>query len=236
MGISDFFLPNIKGAVGEGINALLLKFLDREKYLTINDVYLPLDNGKTSQLDHVVISPYGIFVIETKNYKGWIFGDENSPYWTQVIYKEKNNFYNPIKQNNGHIRALKNILKDYNNIDYISIIAFSAQAQLKDIKSYTSHVTYIPGVIKTIKGYNCEILDMGEVKNIYETIIKNNVKNGEIKKEHIRNIRSNMNEKKFKINCNICPSCGGTLVERNGKYGKFSGCSNYPKCRFTLKE
>ena len=30
-----------------------------------------------------------------------------------------------------------------------------------------------------------------------------------------------------------CPRCGGMLVERNGKYGKFLGCEHYPKCLYT---
>lgn len=56
-------------------------------------------------IDHVVISKYGVFVIETKNYRGWIIGNEKSEYWTQVIYKRKERLYNPIKQNYGHIKA-----------------------------------------------------------------------------------------------------------------------------------
>ena len=76
------------------------------------------------QIDHVVVSIYGIFVIETKNYSGWIFGDENSQYWAQVIYKTKNRFYNPILQNRGHIKALQGLLQDYSHIRYIPIVVF----------------------------------------------------------------------------------------------------------------
>lgn len=80
--------PKIKGFMGEKTVSAILSMLDKEKYMLINDVMVEY-NGKTSQIDHVVISNYGVFVIETKNYKGWIYGDEYSQYWTQVIFKRK---------------------------------------------------------------------------------------------------------------------------------------------------
>lgn len=81
-----------------------------EEYHVIDDV-LFMSNGRSTQIDHIVVSPYAIFVIETKGYKGWILGGENSEYWTQIIYKRKSTFYNPIHQNDGHIRFLKFLLK-----------------------------------------------------------------------------------------------------------------------------
>lgn len=71
----------IFGGVGEKTTSSILLFLDKSKYKVINNVVLK-SGDKTSQIDHIVISDYGIFVIETKNYKGWILGSENSEYWT----------------------------------------------------------------------------------------------------------------------------------------------------------
>lgn len=88
--IFSIFKPKIKGFLGEKVVSAILSRLNPQKYTVINDVMLNI-NGKTSQIDHVVVSNYGIFVIETKNYKGWILGDERSEYWTQVIYKRKEN-------------------------------------------------------------------------------------------------------------------------------------------------
>ena len=81
----------------------------------------------------MVVSHKGIFVLETKNYTGWIFGNENSQNWTQVIYKRKEKFYNPIWQNFGHIQALKEYLGENTtqNIPFSSIIVFSNEATLK---------------------------------------------------------------------------------------------------------
>ena len=101
--------PALKGRYGEKMVMKTLKNLDSKEYTIFHDLYVPTKKG-TSQIDHVVISHKGIFVLETKNYTGWIFGNENSQNWTQVIYKRKEKFYNPIWQNFGHIQALKEYL------------------------------------------------------------------------------------------------------------------------------
>ncbi|MED4785238.1 nuclease-related domain-containing protein [Brevibacillus choshinensis] len=77
----------VKGFIGEKTVSTLLGRLEKQKYRVLNDLLIPTATGNTSQIDHVIVSEYGIFVIETKNYKGWIYGDEDSQYWTQVIYK-----------------------------------------------------------------------------------------------------------------------------------------------------
>lgn len=90
--------PKIKGTLGEYKVSLKLKRLTKKKYIVLNNILLKIGET-TTQIDHVVISKSGIFIIETKNYKGWIHGHENSNYWTQTIYKHKTKFRNPIKQN-----------------------------------------------------------------------------------------------------------------------------------------
>ena len=78
-----------KGKVGEDRVAHILCRLPKEEYRVINNLMLRTQSGSTTQIDHVVISQYGIFVIETKFYKGWIYGGENSEFWTQNIYGNK---------------------------------------------------------------------------------------------------------------------------------------------------
>jgi hypothetical protein len=76
----------IKGWVGEVQGTLAKKiFLDSQIYIDLNNVTIPTTNG-TTQIDHVIVSRYGIFVVETKNMQGWIFGSEKSPQWTQSIF------------------------------------------------------------------------------------------------------------------------------------------------------
>ncbi|MDF2504376.1 NERD domain-containing protein [Clostridium sp.] len=224
-------LPAVKGFFGELFIRLTLKFLDKEKYMVINDVLIPAKDGKTAQIDHVVVSRYGIFVIETKNYSGWIFGNENSKNWTQVIYKTKNQFYNPILQNKGHVKALQNLLADYPDVKYIPIVVFTLNANLKKLE-VTSHVVYSLGLLSIIKMYDEEVITETKLARIYQRIIDVNNTDKVARKEHVENIQ----DYKYKTEAGKCPRCGGNLVERHGKYGTFIGCSNYPKCKFVLKD
>lgn len=81
------YLPQLKGYVGERRIQKLLKSLG-EDVKVYNDLYVPKKNGEMTQIDHVLLLPNGIFVIETKNYTGWIFGSEGQRNWTQTIYKK----------------------------------------------------------------------------------------------------------------------------------------------------
>jgi len=89
------FKPVIKGWLGEKTVSLYLHMLPQTEYAVMNDVILSTDTG-TTQIDHVVVSFYGIFVIETKNYKGWIYGNEDSEQWTQKYLWEEKQFYESL--------------------------------------------------------------------------------------------------------------------------------------------
>lgn len=107
----SLFGARIKGWLGEQAVARALRGLNADYYTCFHDLYLPRPDGKgTTQLDHVVVSTCGIFVIETKNYKGWIYGSEKQKQWTQTIYKRKHRFQNPLHQNALHVRALAKFL------------------------------------------------------------------------------------------------------------------------------
>jgi hypothetical protein len=148
--------PVIKGAVGEWYVNRALGELGTQ-YRIYHDLYVPNGEGGTSQVDHVVTSPYGIFVIETKHYQGWIFGKENQRYWTQTIYKQKEKLFNPIWQNYGHIQAIKEYINK-NDFNYIySIIAFSQQSTFKFKDDFQSaRVIQFPQLTKVIKEWNIE--------------------------------------------------------------------------------
>lgn len=227
----SIFKPKIKGFLGEKVVSVILSRLDPKKYRVINDVMLNI-SGKTSQIDHLVVSNYGLFVIEAKNYKGWIVGDERSEYWTQVIYKRKEKLYNPIRQNYGHVQALKRILDDYPDIPIIPIVVFSINANLK-VNISSSEVVYSVNLLKTIKKYSQEVVSDRVKEAIFSRIASLNIDDKELKKQHVSLIHKHKQERAQKINKDICPRCGGLLIVRKGRYGKFKGCSNFPKCRFT---
>jgi len=226
-------LPKVKGIIGEGAAILLLKKLNPNEYVIINDLMISNNNGKTSQIDHVVVSQYGVFVIETKNYNGWITGTESSQYWKQTIHKRKESLYNPIWQNKGHVRALEELLSAFGEISFIPIVAFSGRATLK--VQVNSEVIYLGNLVKTIKKYQNKVLNPTTVQAIVRKLEDSNNFDKTARKEHVHLIKQNIRNKNEKIKNGTCPTCGGELIQRNGKYGKFMGCSNYPKCRFILK-
>lgn len=231
---------SLKGSYGEKQVSKLLQSLDRDRYTLLNDLYIPRKNGTTTQIDHVLISDKGLFVIETKNYNGWIFGSQNSKYWTQVIYKRKEKFYNPIWQNSGHIKELRHFLGDaFHDIPIYSIIVFGKQATLKFNELFHNvEVIKLRDLLSVIKFYPGDhTVSSSTRKKIYQMLSStyiNDKKEKKIQREkHVSTIKQDIKKQNHKVTSNICPQCGSKLVTRKGKYGEFRGCSNYPKCRFT---
>ena len=226
------WLRSSKGRIGEHRVAHILSRLPEDRYRVINNLLLRTSSGSTTQIDHVVISQYGIFVIETKFYKGWIYGGENSEFWTQNNYGNKYTLRNPILQNAGHVRALRQLLKDYGDIPFIPIVAFSRQATL-GVSSGTP-VIYWNQIRKVIGQFKEKRIAPDAVTGIYNKLIESNIPDSkESRREHIRNVRSYEDRRNIAVASGKCPRCGGNLVLRHGKYGSFYGCSNYPRCKFT---
>ena len=220
--------PSQIGAAGEDEVSDILSNLPQD-YRKINNIIIPTKNG-TTQIDHIVVSPYGIFVIETKNYSGWIFGSNNSKNWKQTFKTESHYFYNPIKQNWAHIYALSELLNLYTKF-FKPVVVFSDNATL-NVESSTP-VINMWGLKAHIMSFTQEILTYEQVEKIYNTITSGNIVGLESEEQHVQTVKARLAKQKESIDQGICPRCGGKLVLRNGKYGKFYGCSNYPKCRFT---
>lgn len=224
------FMP--KGEKGEHYVSNLLNQLPEDQYRILNDITIP-SVYKTSQIDHIVVSIYGIFVIETKYYKGWIFGSEDSEYWTQNIYGHKYQLYNPIRQNKSHILALKKAIPELENFPIFSIIAFSSQAQL-DNRIPCNYVIYWKDILPAITSRHQVSLTQEEVSFLCDKILSRRLDPELVKSRHINQVNITKLITRDKIQSGICPRCGGKLVLRHGKYGSFYGCSNYPYCKFTL--
>lgn len=196
----------------------------RVKYV-FNDYVLKIGDD-TVQIDHIVVTKRGVFVIETKNYSGNIYGSENSREWTQVLNygQEKHKFFNPIMQNEGHIKKLKCVLGD---IPFRSIVVF-VQANIENLK--TDKVISFYQIAKVLNSGD-EVLTEAQVVHVSEVLTRRNCREEVSNQEHIDNIR----EKQQRIENNRCPYCNKELVYKEGKYGAFYGCSNYPKCKYTKK-
>ncbi|MBM7618521.1 hypothetical protein JOC95_000363 [Bacillus tianshenii] len=245
--------PIIKGAIGEWyVNKELSKL--GPMYKVYHDLYIPNEEGGTSQVDHVVTSPFGIFVIETKHYDGWIFGKENQRHWTQVIYKRKEKFLNPIWQNYGHIEGLKKYLGEHK---FYSIIVFSSRSTLKMEDNFNSaRVIQIPQLNRVIKEWSQQsqmsqvgIVELQRINQALEQLtIKDRKQKRLVHKKHVEAIKNKQRANEVAATAEkvppptispasitSCPKCGGQLTRKKGKYGSFFGCSQYPTCRHTEK-
>jgi len=215
-----------------------------DEYHVLDDVVLPTNRG-TTQIDHIVVSKYGVFAIETKNYRGDIYGDDDRQEWKQIIvtkvtysktytYVTKNLFYNPVKQAVGHVYRIKENLKEWPYLKVIPIVVFTGEAVLKNVKSQ-NHVIYDYELLPTLLSYKTEYLTDEDVKKVAARLAQKDVRELVDDKSHVRNVKAAKYDTDRKIASGICPKCGGSLVQRHGKFGYFYGCSNYPKCRFTIQ-
>ena len=194
----------LTGKLGEMLTAKELKYVQLfgRKGRILRNIYVPKDNGETSEIDLLYITQKGIFVFESKNYSGWIFGDEKSQKWTMMLpNKEKHSFYNPIKQNQTHIKWLRNYIGE--EIPLFSIIVFSERCELKkvtitsqDIKVIKRDFTY--AAVRDIWNKNKDCLLGEEVESLYKNLQKLTKVSEETKEVHIQNIKNrySISEKK----------------------------------------
>lgn len=217
--------PNYDGEVGEDIVASILgNSIPGEKYV-INDLLFKTSKNHSCQIDHIVINKYGIFVIETKNYSGCIYGEENVREWKQILGSVINKFYNPVMQNSTHIYHLSRRLgiKDV----FKNIVVFLPRADISCAKS--DCVFYAGDLPRILAPSSPAVLSRTQMERCHKILEYIKAHPATDKQEHIENIRK-MQES---IERGICPRCNGRLVRRMGENGEFYGCSNYPKCTFT---
>ncbi|MFM5560530.1 nuclease-related domain-containing protein [Aeromonas rivipollensis] len=252
--------PWFKGMIGEWfINASIRLFLDQREYHLLKDVTLPIPQGST-QIDHVIVSRFGIFVIETKNMKGWIFGNPAHKSWTQQIYRRKHSFQNPLRQNHLHMMTLKSLLGVADH-QLHSVIYFIGDCTFK---------TPMPdnvmnrGLIRHIKGKTTQVLTPAEVTQVVETIQQGRLAaNWQTHRQHVAQLKARHGESPRKPltapavpdekgaapspvtaqplgnQSPTCPRCGNAMVLRTASRGEnrgnqFWGCNGYPTCRGIL--
>lgn len=220
-----------KGYIGEVIVNFAIKVrLDKDEYHLIKNVTFPTEDG-TTQIDHVLVSSKGVFVVETKNMKGWIFGSEKQRQWTQKIYKHTSKFQNPLHQNYKHTKTLASCL-DIPESKIFSVIVFVGDSEFKT--EMPTNVTYAGGLIHYINSKQEKILSLIEIESVIHTIesgrLKPSIKTHRDHAQHVKEIKAKKATEK------TCPKCGSTMVQRVSKKGsnagnKFWGCSQFPKCR-----
>lgn len=219
-----------KGWVGElKTKAAETLLLDSNIYQVFNNVLIPTYQA-TTQIDHIIISRYGIFVLETKDKTGWIFGNEDNQEWTQVIFHKKYHFQNPLRQNYLHTKSLS----EYLGVEHKKI--FPLIVFWGDCKFRTNMP---PNVVKGIfaptdyiKSKTQIIFSDKEVTDICDKISNAKGNSGFTNQiNHVRNLNHRFND-------GICPKCGGKLLNRVVSKGTnagnlFLGCENFPRCKYT---
>lgn len=183
------------GELGEHkINIQLDQLSKENKHLW--DVMIPNPKSRTgySQIDHLVITPYCIFVIETKNYNGEIRGNREDQQWS---VSNRYKMYNPLRQNYGHIKALEGLLKDNKDIRFISMISFTMRCrfaidpELRKIQSdelivYDVELSeFIQRKLIRIKAENpAPIFSESDISRIFEVVSKANITDPGIREQH----------------------------------------------------
>jgi len=250
------------GSYGEYLIYKRLKNYEQSGARFLFNCYLPKEDGQTTEIDVLMIDSNGIFVFESKNYSGWIFGSESSKMWTQTLpsgkgKSQKEHFLNPIIQNKGHLKWLAKKVGE--NIPLHSVIVFSERCTLKDISVTSQDVTVIKrdnivNTVNRIGSKQIQKLSVNGINYLYNLLYPYTQMSAQQKQQHVNNIKmqqiqSNVKQVSQNVTANvvlavqqdevelICPKCKGKLVLRTAKRGenkgkKFYGCINYPQCKY----
>jgi restriction system protein len=171
---------------------------------------------------------YGLFVVETKNMDGWIFGSAQQETWTQQFFKKKFKFQNPLRQNYRHTRCLAEFL----NLDHAllhSVIFFVGDVELKIPMPDN---VLAKGLSNYISRFTTPVLTSAHVVEIEHQLKTCQAGSMVTRSNHLESL-----EERYE-SVTICPKCGGAMIKRLAKRGAragnaFYGCARYPSCRYT---
>lgn len=217
-----------KGAFGElRVRATTALRLKSGTYRSLHNLTLPTPDG-TTQIDHLIVSKFGIFVIETKNLRGWIFGDERSRKWTQVIYANKYQFLNPLRQNYKHVKAVQKLLGLKRRCLH-SVVVFVGPSRFKT--TMPPNVMQRRRLVRYVRSKTDILLSDKQVEDSVRKLRAARLSKSGARRRHVQNVRENRRDP-------TCPRCGKAMVLRTARRGpntggQFWGCSGFPRCRAT---
>jgi hypothetical protein len=195
--IFSFFVGLIIGAavrdqfrqrqnMGEALVANTLERLNG-LHVLLNNVTLATNTG-TTQIDHILITEAGLFIIETKHYTGWILGSPRDAKWTQVIYRVKNRFQNPLLQNYGHVKTVQSLFKLPESA-FVSVVVFTGSAELKT--DLGPNVILLDQLLGFIEQHREKVLDERQMAYVVGRIeMKRLGRSNETDEYHLNHIRS----------------------------------------------
>lgn len=187
------------GQYGEYLVYKNLKKLEKDGCKFLFNLYIPKPNNQTSEIDVLLISPKGLFVFESKNYRGWIFGNQQQRNWTQTLpvgkgyESHKTKFYNPIWQNASHITHLEGVIGE--GIPMHSVVVFSDECDFRDVTltSDDASVIYQHELKSLVSEFYIHIeddlLSPKDIANLYSQLYPYTQVSSEAKEQHISNIQ-----------------------------------------------
>jgi len=217
-----------RGWIGEKKTTFRMWYsLDANTYRRFHNVIV-LGKSGTTQIDHLLVSVYGLFIVETKNKTGWIFGSENQAKWTQTLYKKKYSFQNPLRQTFRQNIVLSEYLRIDESIIHTAVYfvgdcTFKTRMPANVMKS---------GLGRYIRQYRKCILSPEEANRIVLMLERHVAESSITRRDHVRSLHARH------TSITKCPRCGSKLVKRTARKGPnagstFIGCADYPRCRFT---
>ena len=196
------------------------------EYHHLRNVIVATSRG-SAEIDRVIVSRFGVFVIEDKRRSGWIFGDSREPTWTAVHFKRKYRFQNPLHQNFGHVKALEELL----GIDQSQMHALVVFRGRFEFKTPVPQGVFLYRCASWVANRRDVLLTDAEVDRIVAVLEEQTTSGFFATLNHAASVRARYRS------TTICPKCGGDLVARVARRGpvpgsRFLGCSNYPGCRY----
>ena len=198
--------------------------------------------GYTSQMDLVIVGNKGVYVVEVKMYNdAKVYGDVKKSKWYYYNHGKKYEIYSPLKQNQNHVKYMRSFLKPFGEIPIFSIITmicedFKISGELDGSTVICNSLPAMEKGLYKIAGDRPQFFDDANKKEVFEYIKNNQHIGKEARREHKQNVIAYKNDIEEKKDSKVCPYCKTELVLKNGKYGEFYGCANYPKCKYTMKK
>ncbi|MDE5574802.1 MAG: NERD domain-containing protein [Bacteroidales bacterium] len=224
-----------KGIAGEKAVSEILSRLPQYEYRVFNNVLLNNPLGGTTQIDHIVVSRFGVFVIETKNFRGKVYGSESAQCWEEYFRGKGYEFYNPVRQNNTHIAVLSENLVSFENVPFFSVVAFPPNTRLRVSVNNGTKILCWDDLLNLFKEIKNERMSQRKAEAFGFELNRIQIKEVESYQKHAEGVQAYKQKKAMAIQDGICPRCGNKLVRRKGKFGEFLGCSTYPDCEFIWK-
>jgi hypothetical protein len=204
-----------KGEIGEYKIDIQLDQLPKDcRYLSDLLIKNPRAKSGYSQIDHVVLTPYGIFVIETKNYQGTIYGGKDRKTWS---VNGKFKMMNPFVQNYGHIKALTSLINRKYEESFISIVSFTKRSTFKvdlDFRKIASNELIVYDIelsefihrkVSVLKIQQSEpLLSEREISMIYDIYLNADIKDPAIRREHEEALKTDTTDNTTQATCSIC--------------------------------